>query len=66
MPVPLQQQLKFNQYTSYDIKFGSLLCDLNECLSSTLGDYFDLKRFNPIPLALVHFCTTHPISYDFS
>ena len=22
-------------YTTYDNKFGSLLCDLNECLSST-------------------------------
>ena len=34
------------QCTTYDSKFGSLLCDLNECLSSTYGDYFDLQRFN--------------------
>ena len=31
--------------TTYDSKFGSLLCDLNEHLSSTYGDYFDLQWY---------------------
>ena len=36
-----------HSYTTYNSKFGSLLCDLNECLSSANGDYFfDLQRFN--------------------
>ena len=33
-------------HTTYDSKFGSLLCDWNDGLSSTYGDYFDLQRFN--------------------
>ena len=28
------------EITTYDSKFGSLLCDLNECLSRTYGDNF--------------------------
>ena len=35
-----------SKLTTYDSKFGSLLCDWNDGLSSTYGDNFDLQRFN--------------------
>ena len=31
-----------------------------------IGKWTQCLHLNPIPLALVHFCTTPPISYDFS